>query len=373
MYKNITLSTLKSVFDNSETIFYALLPHVFLLLLMNPLLLWMRIDSIQEGLGKFSLYMIIYIIFKYFIIASAMSRVHRVILLNESYTLSWSLLKFNLRDFSFLWYLFVVGFIVGFPIGITAIVTTLFKLPFTVIGFLCLLLFILLFPRLSLVLPSIAVDKRISISKSWALTKNYKFLTFFTIVIFPTIFSTVLTLVYGFIIALLAELNSNFLLLDSLLEVFVTVFVVSAVSATYKFIMERETNPDDKFEKASNMDALYPIIGIFLFMFILVGYGYYKFIYTKSNQTTAIKPKTIKEIEPILDKYKKLKNPKAISFAIDKDGRYVYGYWHGSKDQKTANKLSLEKCNKVRPQYNVKSKCKVYGRGDNISSEIFQK
>lgn len=492
MYKSITLKTLKSVFNNFETIFHALLPHIFLLLLLNPFLIWIKIDSTKEGLGRLSLYLILYALIKYLIIASAMSRVHRVILLKESYTLSLSLLKFNIRDFLFLWYIFVVGFAVGLPIGLFSIIIGFFKLPFVLVILLCLPLAMILFSRLSLVLPSIAIDKKINLFKSWTLTKNYKFLTFFTIIMFPTIFSSILTLIYGLIIYLLVKINLNFSILYDLLELFITVFVVSAVSATYKYIMlneetkesnntkdilcervdgsyiitikenskisfeelrnklEEEYNENDGYEVSLNENRIFliknanlngsfiklekignnfildfhntlksdfvnelendinnkkeiienkskedsenntfPIVITLLFLFILFGYSYYLFVYKKNNllihnNTNLHKtikdqklkfnnPKAIKEIKSVLNKYNKLNKYKSISFAIDKDGRYAYGYAYGKKNQNIANKISLKGCKRIKRKYNIKTKCVMYGKGKNISSNILKK
>lgn len=83
--------------------------------------------------------------------------------------------------------------------------------------------------RLSLVFPAIAIDEVISFKVSWDLTRNYPLLMFLVVLIFPAMFIApvvVLRLVpYGHVFT-------------SLITAFATVFIVAALSVSYKLIRQ---------------------------------------------------------------------------------------------------------------------------------------
>lgn len=110
-----------------------------------------------------------------------------------------------------------------------------------------------LFSRFSLALPSIAINKEISISDAWDYTKKYKLLTYFSIVIFPAIFTLILGFGYQLAIGFLIKVVSPKLnILYPVLDVFITVFVVSALSATYRVIKEDHPEYFEKIIRKEN-------------------------------------------------------------------------------------------------------------------------
>ena len=128
-----------------------------------------------------------------------------------------------------------LAFVVLIPIFLVFLVSPYFALAGAVIS-------IILFSRLSLVFPSIAIDENMSFKDSWELTKNYKFLTFLTLVLFPIIFAVLVGLIYGMAIEFLVKLISPELsVLTAVLDLFITVFVIGFLSSTYMYI--RTENP----------------------------------------------------------------------------------------------------------------------------------
>jgi len=90
---------------------------------------------------------------------------------------------------------------------------------------------------MSLVFPAIALDEEIGIWESWNKTRNYKLITFFSIIIFPMIITILVGLIYSLVINFLVNVVSSYFdVLYVFLDLIITVLVVSTLSSTYKFI-----------------------------------------------------------------------------------------------------------------------------------------
>ena len=144
---------------------------------------------------------------------------HRVILLGPDSITNWAVLHWTKRETLFALMLIALG-LLAVPFAF------LFFIPH--IGpFLGILLMCWVTARLSLVFPAIAIDREISFSTSWNMTKNYQPIMFLVVIILPVMLYLPTYLLrsipYTFVIS-------------SLLTAFATVFVVTALSVTYKII-----------------------------------------------------------------------------------------------------------------------------------------
>ena len=92
-----------------------------------------------------------------------------------------------------------------------------------------LLFFLLVIPRLSLVLPAAAIDKKCSFKESWRLTKNREVLMFYAVFLIPFVFS--------FPILLLSNIPFT-MVVSIVLMTFVEILVIAALSISYKVISQ---------------------------------------------------------------------------------------------------------------------------------------
>lgn len=235
MYKRIINGTFIPVFKNNQVLIKAL----FL-----PLLLIIILDKISRMYSNDNFVTFSIIVLSLLINITIAITTHRILLLGSNSISTWGFFKLGKREFSFLITSIFIGIIIGIVMTFGAM-PLLFNIEsITSISLLVTIFFsLILFSRFSLALPSIAIDKEISISQAWEYTKNYKLLTFFTIVIFPIVFALILGIVYELAIGFLIKIISPHLdILYPVLDVFITVFIVSALSATYRVI--KEDNPE---------------------------------------------------------------------------------------------------------------------------------
>ncbi|PLY06331.1 MAG: hypothetical protein C0625_09335 [Arcobacter sp.] len=245
MYKRIINSTFLPVFENKFLLIKALIIPLFLIVILTKLSLIYFNDSLIIIIANVVIFLLN--------ITIAITT-HRILLIGSSSIPQWGLFKFGGREFSFLITSIFIGVIMAVVILFGAI-PLMFKESIVSMAIIAISAFfaLILFSRFSLALPSIAIDKEISISDAWEYTKNYKLLCFFTIVIFPVIFALILGFVYELAIGFLIKLISPHLdILYPVLDVFITVFIVSALSATYRVI--KEDNPEyfEKIKSSSN-------------------------------------------------------------------------------------------------------------------------
>lgn len=233
MYKKIVNLTFLPVFENKTALMKALLIPLICLILTNILL-----TTYPESfpISIFGIIMLTTINITIAIVT------HRILLLGQNSVPTWGQFAFGGRELSFL--------IASFLIVIICIPIMFLSLIPTVGIFIAIFSLLVVFSRLSLVFPSIAIDEKLTLAQAWDFTKKYKLLTFFSIIIFPTVFSLIIGTVYTLIIGfLIGVISSKLYVLYPVLDMFMAVFIVSALSATYKVIKEQHP---EYFENQAN-------------------------------------------------------------------------------------------------------------------------
>lgn len=242
MYKKIILETFNNVFKNSKFLTLKLLIPTVLITLINYLIPQFINKEIINNLNiqviDPKMLLIPFIISFVLIMANISIAIttHRVIILGEDSVPKFGSPIFGLREFKFL-----------FKSILFAIILVLFSFSISLIPnvgvFIIPLILILLISRLSLVFPAVASDEKLSFLQSWEYTKNFKLLTILMIILFPLIFSFVIGFVYTFAIEFLIKLVSpHLIVLYSILNVFIMVFTISALSTVYNHIKPRPFN-----------------------------------------------------------------------------------------------------------------------------------
>lgn len=222
MYKKIVSLTFLPVFENKMVLIKALLIPLLVIVGLNI------ISKLYPENWPIHIFTIIVTLTVNIVIAIT---THRILLLGKESVPKWGHFAVGKREFSF--------FIASILIGIVCIPILLLALiPYAGI-FIAVIGMLIVFSRLSLMFPSIAIDKPLGMQEAWDFTKEYKLLTLFTIIIFPTIFTAIVGIVYTLVIKfLMGVVSEHLFVLFALLDVFMTVFVVSALSATYRVINE---------------------------------------------------------------------------------------------------------------------------------------
>lgn len=155
--------------------------------------------------------------------------IHRVILLSHNPDATKVFFEWSKRETSFA--LYIIGMaLLSFPIYLIS----------SLLGFLGIVIAVvltsLIISRCSLVFPSVAIDKSISLEASWEFTKNYKLLMFLVVLVFPMLLNIPLTFI--------ANKFSYAIVPISFMSTLSTVFTVAALSVSYKFITkENFVNP----------------------------------------------------------------------------------------------------------------------------------
>ncbi|MDD2896527.1 MAG: hypothetical protein PHG81_10990 [Aliarcobacter sp.] len=172
---------------------------------------------------------------------------HRILLKEEEFPVKWGYFEFGSREFKYLGNTLFIG-ILCLP-SLFCLFIPIIGIPLTVV--ICLILI----SRMSLVFPAIALDEEMNVWDSWNNTKNYKLITFFSIIVFPTIITLAVGIVYGLVINFLVKVVSSQLeILYVILDLFITVLVVSTLSSTYKFI--KKYGFIEKVEEKSDEEIL---------------------------------------------------------------------------------------------------------------------
>jgi len=246
MYKNLIIKSIKDIFDNYESITKAILIPIALLLFLN-----IAATAFTPLDQKFSIASIFFTFLTILVDIVILITVHRILILGNDSVPKWGIQKFEKREFSFFLKYLMVAIIFVTVIVLTTAFLQLFGINLFVSIFVTMLISAIYFSRVSLVFPAIAVDTKMSFRESFEYTKDFKLLIFVTVIVFPVLFSIVFGGIYTLIITLLAQsISSHINLLLVLLNVAVSVFLVSALSNTYMFISETlsQQNPDDKID-----------------------------------------------------------------------------------------------------------------------------
>ncbi|ADG94503.1 hypothetical protein Arnit_2855 [Arcobacter nitrofigilis DSM 7299] len=245
MYKEIIKRTLDLLFEKK----YILMRALFI-----PFLILSIIEyySTHIMISKSTFYILTALSFLVTIVMSI--NVHRILLLSEEETPKWGVYKFGQREISFILKgiglgllmalvfflvyfisLFIGKFIQGF-FGSNVAYFYNILVVVVLVGFIGMIT-----SRISLIFPSIAIDKPLDFGDALALSKNYKLLVFMMVIIFPILFATVVSFVYGLVIKfLMALISSDLSILYSLLNIFVTVFTIGFLSVTYEYIISKQ-------------------------------------------------------------------------------------------------------------------------------------
>jgi len=248
MYSEITKKTFNLIFEKRYVLTKALfIPFIFLTIIeyfLTPL--------IEGDIGGLNFYILVGI--SSFITIIISITVHRILLLDEDSVPTWGMYSFGKREISFIFnaiglilLLGLVGVGIGLIVGLVGgLISSLFgdglsKVISIAIPILVLLFIGTIFTRISLVFPSISIDKPLSFSDAYSVSKDHKLLTFLMIGVIPIVLGGLLGLAYGLVIEFLMGIISQKLsVLYSLLNIFITVLAIGFLSVTYKYIMGKQ-------------------------------------------------------------------------------------------------------------------------------------
>ena len=250
MYGKLMNESLKVLIENKKALFKALiLPILFLLVIT---LLFPNIIDKGKMVFEDNIIKIISIllgIITLLINLSIAVSVHRIILIKDDISLIKSVATTK-REVDF----FGKSLILVILSGLVFIVVFFFSMALfrifildTQLLTICSIAFSgllasIIFSRFSMILPSVAIDKKMDFLDTLEFTKNYKFLSLFMVVIFPFIIAILIAVVYGIVIKFFSVIiSSYFEILYVFLNVFITVLVISCLSVTYSYI-EKENN-----------------------------------------------------------------------------------------------------------------------------------
>ena len=238
MYKEIIKVTFEKLFSKWQAVTKALIPPLIILMLIE--VYTKQIQNLETvSAVEFGILLILSILASVYVAVTT----HRILLLGEDSVPTWGTLRFTHRELTYLSKTFLLAILLAIPIVIVSIVGNFFALAGLMIA-------VILFSRLSLVFPAISIDEPLGFKDSWELTKDYKFLTFLTLILFPAILALVVGFVYSIVIGFLVKLISPHLhVLSAVLDVFITVFIVGFLSSTYMYI---RTQRQDFFEKTED-------------------------------------------------------------------------------------------------------------------------
>jgi hypothetical protein len=229
-YKEIINNTFILLLEKKNILIKALILPFILLVIIDYYNKSFTSPNITNLFSDFTL--VFFLILSLIVSVIVAITTHRILLIEKNPVPKWGFFKFGLREFKYLGSSFVIGLLC---------VPFLLFLFIPIIGIpISLIIILMIFSRMSLVFPSIALDEEISIWDSWNKTKNYKLITFFSIIIFPVIITIFVGLIYSLVINFLENVvSSYFAVLYVFLDLFITVLVVSTLSSTYKFIKNR--------------------------------------------------------------------------------------------------------------------------------------
>jgi hypothetical protein len=264
MYKEIIKRTLDLLFEKK---------YILMRALFFPFLILCAIEYFSSNINieTSASYYIYTLAMLSFLVTIVMSiNVHRILLLDEEETPTWGMYKFGAREISFilkgigLAFLLVLSFILLYVISMffEKIVQSLFGnevLYFYGISIVVAIFVFLgvVFSRISLIFPSIAIDKPLDFGDALALSKNYKLLVFMMVIVFPILFAIVVGFVYGLVIKfLMALISSDLSILYSLLNIFITVFTIGFLSITYEYIISQQPIIENEEEKLKEIEFI---------------------------------------------------------------------------------------------------------------------
>lgn len=249
MYKQIIVETFDSIFKNFDKLLIKLFIPTIIICFINFLFpdiisgnFFKGIDFLNPKIHQLLFPSIVIFILIMANISIAVTT-HRVAILGIDKVPIFGSAIFGLREFKMLFKILQYSIIVALPLVLISFIPN-----FGI--FLAVFFALILLSRLSLVFPASACDEKFGFLSAWRATKRYKLLTFTMVIIYPLVFSLMVGFVYTLAIEFLIKLISpNLSFLYSILDVFITVFCVSALSSVYKLINPRPLNISLKDEK----------------------------------------------------------------------------------------------------------------------------
>lgn len=261
MKENIILSqklivdAIRLIFKNAKVLSRVLLiPFIILVITGYYALLTENNDNVN-GFIFFGLSIISLIVQAIYAID-----IHRILLLGEKSIPKFGILTLSKREGEYIWFvlglvltLIMIPSILGIFIG-AAIFDS--KSPFFFMFiYLLMALTYYLWGRVSLVFPSIAIDKAISYEDSWEYTKNYNIVIIITLMIFPLILSVGLNY--------FIDLLFSTIILTQLVSTIILIFTIGVLSVTYKYLLEQVRLEKDlpaediRIEESENVYSVY--------------------------------------------------------------------------------------------------------------------
>lgn len=246
MYKKVFIETFDSIFKNFDKLLIKLFLPTFIISLLNfsfPELISMEFLN-NTNISNLDINQLLLPLIVIFILVmtniSIAVTVHRIAVLGIDSVPTLGSVIFGIREFRMLFKMIQYSFIVAIPVVLISLIP--------IVGiFIGIFLGIILSSRLSLVFPACACDEKFGFLNAWRATKRYKLLTIVMVILFPFIFSFTVGLVYSIAIEFLIKIvGPNISFLYSILDVFLAVFFVSALSSVYKLVNPRLLNENLK-------------------------------------------------------------------------------------------------------------------------------
>lgn len=246
MYGRLMNESLKALIENKKALFKALFIPILFLLGIN--LFFPNIMVIQDGKPVFDenakqVFMIILVFVFYINIIMAVS-VHRIILIKDDISLFKSIIpsKIELRFFFkamlfgiLLWFIFMIFSLFLIPLKMYFNNEYIIQIALYVAIFITSIAFSIF----SMVFPATAIGEKMGLFNTLKFTKNYKLLSFFMIVVFPIILSSLIGFIYNFVMETILNVTSfRISALYVVVNLFVTVLIISCLSVTYSYIKE---------------------------------------------------------------------------------------------------------------------------------------
>jgi len=262
VYKQILRDTFASVFDKSAALFKALIIPTVLLVIFQ----YFMGDATKFYTDEIINYYILVpsiLLTLIFNITIAITT-HRILLLGNNSVPSWGIFTLTRREVKFS-FKFIKIFLCIIALSLVLIILSVLifflsnffiELPALVQSLIPLFSMLLVFVAVSilgglfLVLPATATENELSIKNAWKLSKNYRLLCFVTILLVPNLFGALFGFAYGLVIDILVKLISTELnVLYPILNVFISVFTISALSHTYKYLISLQNDSNTEDEK----------------------------------------------------------------------------------------------------------------------------
>lgn len=240
MIRKIMKETLHAIFIKRWAIIKTMLPYLIIMMIIDEVTRSSSERLAMDQAYEYDMYYVFIALGISFVVSFLIAvKTHRVLLLNERDIADNEFLTIGFKEFKFLFASIILTLIASLgPIILIALFTVL-KINIYLGLAIGIIFSSYIVSRLSLVLPSIAIERDMTFKESWELTREFKFLSYFIIILYPIIISLVLGLVYGFAIKFLSALLSvNLDILMVVLNVCITVLIISALSVLYQNIVE---------------------------------------------------------------------------------------------------------------------------------------